>query len=154
MSKKTFSEQDIEILSKNKYVKNVSEKSITYTNEFKIHFLLQNIIIKNYQQIFLRRAGFDINIIGLKRIKCASSRWRTAYKENGVLGMRSTQGEKNRWMSRQRELTKDELIAKQNAEIEYLKAEVELLKKLELHERQARKKDELGGKAFILNLKE
>ena len=35
MSKKTFSEQDIEILSKNKYVKNVSEKSITYTNEFK-----------------------------------------------------------------------------------------------------------------------
>ena len=41
MSKKTFSEQDIEILSKNKYVKNVSEKSITYTNEFKIHFIAE-----------------------------------------------------------------------------------------------------------------
>ena len=52
MSKKTFSEQDIEILSKNKYVKNVSEKSITYTNEF---ILLQNIIIKNYLEIFLKK---------------------------------------------------------------------------------------------------
>ena len=35
--------------------------------------------------------------------------------------------------------TKDEIIAKQNAEIEYLKAEVELLKKLELQERQVKK---------------
>ena len=29
---------------------------------------------------------------------------------------------------RKRELTKDEVIAKQNAEIEYLRAEIELLK--------------------------
>lgn len=54
MSKKTFSEQDIEILSKNKYVKNVSEKSITYTNDLKF-ILLQNIIIKNYLEIFLKK---------------------------------------------------------------------------------------------------
>ena len=35
MSKKLFSSKDIEILSKNKYVKKVSEKGITYTDEFK-----------------------------------------------------------------------------------------------------------------------
>ena len=126
MSKKTFSEQDIEILSKNKYVKNVSEKSITYTNEFKIHFIAEYNNQKLSRDIF-EEVGFDINIIGLKRIKCASSRWRTAYKENGALGLDDTR-RKNSGRPRQRELTKDELIAKQNAEIEYLKAEVELKK--------------------------
>ena len=109
MSKKTFSEQDIEILSKNKYVKNVSEKSITYTNEFKIHFIAEYNNKKLPRNIF-EEAGFDINIIGLKRIKCASSRWRTAYKENGVLGLDDTR-RKNSGRPRQRELTKDELIA-------------------------------------------
>lgn len=148
MSKKTFSEQDIEILSKNKYVKNVSEKSITYTNEFKIHFIAEYNNKKLPRNIF-EEAGFDINIIGLKRIKCASSRWRTAYKENGVLGLDDTR-RKSSGRPRQRELTKDELIAKQNAEIEYLKAEVELLKKLELHERQVRKGKLVAAKAFTL----
>ena len=32
MSKKIFSEKEINELSKNKYVKNVSQKGITYTN--------------------------------------------------------------------------------------------------------------------------
>ena len=54
MSKKTFSEQDIEILSKNKYVKNVSEKSITYTNEFKIHFIAEY-NNKKLPEIFLKK---------------------------------------------------------------------------------------------------
>lgn len=44
-----------------------------------------------------------------------------------MLGLDDTR-RKNSGRPRQRELTKDELIAKQNAEIEYLKAEVELLK--------------------------
>ena len=36
MSKKLFSNEEILILSKNKYIKRVSEKGITYTDEFKI----------------------------------------------------------------------------------------------------------------------
>ena len=54
MSKKTFSEQDIEILSKNKYVKNVSNKSITYTDEFKKKLYLKQKIIKNFQDKYLK----------------------------------------------------------------------------------------------------
>ena len=42
MSKKLFSSKDIEILSKNKYVKKVSEKGITYTDEFKRLFIAEN----------------------------------------------------------------------------------------------------------------
>ena len=39
MSKKIFSEKEINELSKNKYVKKVSEKGITYTDEFKRLFI-------------------------------------------------------------------------------------------------------------------
>ncbi|CAI3654090.1 hypothetical protein CNEO3_90080 [Clostridium neonatale] len=41
MSKKTFSDEEVRSLSNNKYVKKVSNKSITYTNEFKIHFIAE-----------------------------------------------------------------------------------------------------------------
>lgn len=148
MSKKTFSKQDIEVLSRNKYVQNVSEKSITYTNEFKIHFIAEYNNGKSSRTIF-KEAGFDTNIIGLKRIDCCSSRWRDSYKINGVIGLDDTR-RKNSGRPRQRELNKDELIEKQIAEIEYLKAEVELLKKLELHERQVRKGKLVAAKAFSL----
>lgn len=40
MSKK-FLDKDIEMLSDNKYVLKVSKKAITYTNEFKIHFIAE-----------------------------------------------------------------------------------------------------------------
>ena len=39
MSNKIFTEKEIEILSNNKYVKNVSIKGITYTDEFKRIFI-------------------------------------------------------------------------------------------------------------------
>ncbi len=65
MSKKTFSKQDIKALSKNKYVRNVSEKSITYTNKFKINFITKYNNGELLKNIF-EEAGFDINIIGLK----------------------------------------------------------------------------------------
>ena len=42
MSKKLCSSKYIEILSKNKYVKKVSEKVITYTDEFKRLFIAEN----------------------------------------------------------------------------------------------------------------
>lgn len=148
MSKKIFSDREIEVLSNNRYVRNVSVKAITYTNEFKIHFLAQYLNGKSSRAIF-EEAGFDIDMIGSKRIDCSSSRWRKAYKENGVIGLDDTR-RNNSGRSRERSLTKDEIIEKKNAEIEYLKSEVELLKKLELHERQVRKGKLIATEAFRL----
>ncbi len=42
MSNKLFSPEELELLSKNKYVKRVSNKSITYTDEFKQIFITRN----------------------------------------------------------------------------------------------------------------
>ena len=148
MSKKVFSDKDIEILSNNKYVLNVSKKAITYTNEFKIHFIAEYNKGKSSRTIF-EEAGFDSDMIGFRRIDCASSRWRKAYKENGVLELDDTRRNSS-GRPRKRELTKDEIIIKQNAEIEYLKSEVELLKKLELQERQVRKGKVTAAEAFSL----
>ena len=134
MSRIKFTDENVLELAKNIYVKNISNKSITYTNEFKIHFIAEYNNGKTPRQIF-DEAGFNIDIIGTKRIECASSRWRKAYEKSGVLGLDDSRFN-NSGRPRVRELTIEEILAKKDAEIEYLKAELELIKKLELEERQ------------------
>lgn len=100
MSKKIFSDKEIKDLSKNKYVKNVTEKGITYTNEFKLLSVAEYEIGKSYR---------DKSVIGLEGT--------STLKSGRILN---------------HELTMKEILAKKNAEIEYLKAELELVKKLEV----------------------
>ena len=52
MSKKIFTEKEIEILSNNPYVKSVSSKGITYTDEFKRYFIAENEKGKLPREIF------------------------------------------------------------------------------------------------------
>ncbi len=68
------------------------------------------------------------------RCEVAGARWRKAFKDKGVLGLDDTR-KHNSGAKLKRELSKDEIIARKDAEIEYLKTEVEMLKKLELCER-------------------
>ncbi|MGL5753409.1 MAG: HTH domain-containing protein, partial [Paraclostridium sp.] len=66
MSRINFTDKSVSELRKNIYVKNISNKSITYTNEFKIHFIAEYNNGKTPRQIF-SESGFDIDIIGTKR---------------------------------------------------------------------------------------
>lgn len=89
MSKKIFTEKEIKLLSDNNYVKSVSTKGITYTEEFK------NIFITEYEKGKLPREifeeyGFSIDIIGMDRARSSGKRWRASYRENGVSGLRDT----------------------------------------------------------------
>ena len=148
MSKKTFSSEEIKKLSINKYVKNVTEKGITYTNEFKLHFIAEYEIGKTPRQIF-EDAGFDIDIVGIERVKSSSRRWRKSYNDKGVLGLNDTRT-LNSGRTLNRELTLEEILAKKDAEIEYLKAELELVKKLEVSERQVKNNKLKPSKIFEL----
>lgn len=148
MSKKTFTVEEVELLSKNKYVQSVSEKSITYSNEFKIHFIAESKKGKTSRLIF-EEAGFDIGIIGERHCEVAGARWRKAFKDKGVLGLDDTR-KHNSGAKLKRELSKDEIIARKDAEIEYLKTEVEMLKKLELCERQVKRNKLATTDAFGL----
>ena len=68
MSKKIFTEQEILELSKNKYVKNVTAKGITYTNEFKLQFIAEYENGKTSRSIF-EDAGFDQISYFIKALK-------------------------------------------------------------------------------------
>ncbi|NFO97274.1 IS3 family transposase, partial [Clostridium botulinum] len=70
MSKITFSRETIEKLNRNPYVKRVSEKSITYSDEFKRMFIEKYLIGNKPRTIFIE-AGFDVDVIGIKRYEQA-----------------------------------------------------------------------------------
>ena len=133
MSKRLFTEKEVKILSNNPYVKSVSLKGITYTDEFKHLFIEENAGGKLPREIF-EQCGFDIDVLGMDRVRAAGKRWRASYRENGVAGLRDTRGE-NSGRPGERELTLEEKFARLEAQNNLLKAENELLKKIRFAER-------------------
>lgn len=137
MSKKIFTEKEIKILSANPNVKSVSPKGITYTDEFKRLFIIENEKGKFPRQIF-EENEFDIDIIGMKRIESSGKRWRAAYRDNGVVGLRDTR-KGNSGRPSDKKLSLEEKYARLEAANNLLKAENELLKKIDFAERRLKK---------------
>lgn len=133
MSKKIFSDSEVRSLSKNKCVTKVSNKSITYSFEFKKRF------IEEYNQgklprVIFEEVDFDIEVLGMKRIETAGKRWRKTFKEKGELGLKdSRKGKSGRPL--ERKLSDSEKIKRLEAQIKYLEIENEFLKKLDEIER-------------------
>ena len=138
MSNKLFTNGKIKILFKNKYVKNVSMKGITYTDEFKSIFIAENEKGKFPREIF-EECGLDINILGIERIKSAGNRWRAAYRNNGVCRLTDTR-KSNSGRPSENELSIEEKYERLKAHNNLLKAENELLKKIQYLERGLIKK--------------
>ena len=134
MSKITFDEEAIKKLKKNSYVLKVSSKSITYSDEFKRLFV-EEYLKGRLPRIIFEEAGFDLNIIGVKRYEQAAARWIRAYNIDGIIGLRDTRKE-NAGRPTHKELSKDDIISKQEARIKLLEEQVEMLKKLDVTERR------------------
>ena len=135
MGKNYFTPEQVEQLRQNKYVKKVSEKAITYTDEFKELFILEYNNGKPLSQIIIDM-GLDPKILGRQRIKNISNRFRKqALRPEGLKDTRADNPNMGRPSTR--ELTQEEIIAKQKAEIELLKAKVEFLSDLKRLEREA-----------------
>lgn len=137
-----FTEEQVMELSKNPNVKRVSIKGITYQESFKEHFIEAYAKGKATREIFME-SGFDIEILGRERIMSCGKLWR---KQNKRLeGVKDTRkGRSGR--PRTRDLTQEEMIERQKAEIEYLKQERDFLLELKRLERQAIKKLKLSQK--------
>lgn len=138
MTKRLFTKKEQEQLKCNPNVQAISDKAITYMEEFKRHFIAENEKGKLPRTIF-EEAGLDVELIGLKRISSAGKRWRAAYRTTGVVGLQDTR-KMNSGRPIERELSLEEKIARLEAKNRLLQAENELLKKLELLERQMLKK--------------
>lgn len=134
MSKQLFSPEQIEQLQKNPHVLKVSERTITYADAFKSQFIDEYLAGKTPRQIF-EEYGFDIEILGMKRVEQASFRWRKAYEKNGLIGLTDTR-KTSSGRPLQRELTIAEILERQAARIELLEGQVDMLKKLEATERR------------------
>ena len=138
MTKRLLTKKEQALLKENRYVKSVSDKAITYTDEFKRHFIAENENGKLPRDIF-EEAGLSADLIGMDRIKTAAKRWRAAYRKSGVEGLQDTR-KTNSGRPSECELTLEEKIARLEAKNCLLEAENELLKKLDLLERQMLKK--------------
>jgi lactate dehydrogenase-like 2-hydroxyacid dehydrogenase len=134
MSKVIFNDKQIKLLAKNPNVLKVSDKAITYSEEFKNKFIEENSKGILPRKIF-EDNGFDIEIIGLKRIEQAAARWRKKYLDMGVLGLKDSRTS-NSGRPLLRELTAQEEIERLKAKISLLEIENEFLKKLDEIERK------------------
>lgn len=134
MSNRIFTQKEIDTLSQNQYVKNVSARGITYTDEFKRIFIVENELGKFPRDIF-EDHGLDINIVGIKRAKSSGNRWRNAYKKDGICGLNDTRKDHSGRPS-VKELSTEEKYERLKAQNNLLKAENELLKKIHYLERR------------------
>lgn len=132
MSKHFFTEKEIKLLSTNPYVKSVSSKAITYSDEFKRIFIAEY-QKGNFPRNIFEEHGFDIDIIGIKRVESSSKRWRKAYRKDGVLGLNDTR-KGNSGRPSEKELSVNAKLARLEAQNNLLMAENELLKKIRFAE--------------------
>lgn len=135
MSKREFTEDEINELSKNPYIKHVGTKGITYTEEFKAYFIEEKSNGKSTTEIF-KNVGFNTKIIGRKRMDSFSKRT----MKNGIDNIKDNRkGHSGRPKKHpNKELTPEETIELLKHQNALLEQENEFLKKMKfLAERTA-----------------
>lgn len=139
MSKILFNEHQRRQIEANPNVASVSDRSIQYTADFKLKAVQANLQGKGPVQIF-REAGFDLELIGIKKAKSAISRWKKTYQTHGKEGfLEERRGKESTGRPRLENLSAEKKLEKAEARIQLLEAELDLLKKLDEMERQAKK---------------
>ncbi len=139
MSGLHFTQEQQNLLSQNPYITKVTEKSITYSEEFKLYAINEYAKGKTPTEIF-REAGLEPKIIGSKNPVRSLSRWLSVYFKEGQAGL---MGEKRDNKSSGRPKTSDmsleERLIAAETKIAYLQMENEFLKKLDELERRLEK---------------
>lgn len=131
-----FTKDQVEFLSKNKYVVKVSEKAITYSEEFKSIFISEYENGLSSRMIF-EKYGFPFKILGKRRIDGCSSLWRRQAKRTEGLSD-TRKGHSGRPL--ERPLSEEENIARLKNKIAILEQENTYLKKIRLIEKDALRK--------------
>ena len=131
MSKILFTDSQVKKLSKNKWIKKINNKTITFTNEFKYKLVKECENYKKFPQDVFRECGIEPEIVGVKRYEQAAYRWR---KQINSIGEIKDNRKDNKGRPLEHELSDNEKLKRAEAKIKLLEAENELLKKNELIE--------------------
>ncbi len=132
MSKRIFTEEQIQELSRNPNVASCGAKSVSYKKEFKIF------AVKRYHEgltprdIF-RDAEISIALVGRKAPKWCMKRWIKVFREKGEVGLMEDNRKGNNPKGRPKgigNLSDKEKLKYLEAEVAYLKAENDFLAKL------------------------
>lgn len=134
MSKLKFSKEDIEKLKDNPYILNITEKAITYADEFKEKFVeLYNKGIMP-TEIF-RKCEISPEIVGQRRIDTFSYRVKQKIKDGKLL--EDDRKEKS-GRPKVKQLSKDEEIQQLKHKIKYQEQQIEFLKKISFVEKKVK----------------
>lgn len=132
MSKRIFTQEQVNELRQNPNVANCSERSILYHKKFKV------LAIEKYLQgmppswIF-KEAGFNLAIIGCSIPEECLKRWRRIFKKKGKAGLTADGRKGNNPHGRPKgieNLSDKEKIKYLETQVAYLKAENDFLAKL------------------------
>jgi transposase-like protein len=132
MSKRRFTKEEIEILSKNENVSKCSEKSITYSNLFKIKAVKEYKEGKSSRDIFTE-AFFDLRMIGKDSPGEHLKQWNKICKTKGLDCFKKEtrgRGKGGGRPKKPKDLTDTDKIKRLEAEVAYLKAENDFFMKL------------------------
>ena len=118
MGRGILTTEEIAELKLNHYVEDVRGSRIVYSDEFKQLFVREYFSGKKPRTIF-REAGFNVNVLGSKRIERCSARWREA-NASGSLGEKFENN--NFYEKNENEVIKlKRIISEQEKEIEMLR---------------------------------
>lgn len=131
-----FTQEQIDHLKANHYVKSISDSTISFTEDFKRYFYEQRKSGKSARDIFLT-CGIDPDVLGEKRVVgfCYMLN-KQAKREAGFADMR----EHNRFHPPKAcEETTEARLKRLEHELAYTRQEVEFLKKIQMADMEARK---------------
>ena len=124
-----FTEEQVRMLRSNPCVKSATPKYISFTKEFMEEFVALHSKGQTRYEIF-ESHGLPVDLIGKKTIKKTTEGW--VRKSNSGIPL----SDEKKGRPRTRELTKDEVIARQKAKIEMLEQENEFLRQIRRLERR------------------
>ena len=124
-----FTDDQVRMLRSNPWVKSATPRCISFTKEFMEEFISLHSKGQTRYEIF-ESHGLPVEVIGKKRIKNATHNWIT--KSNSGVEL----SDEKRGRPRTRDLTQEEIIARQQAKIEMLQQENDFLRQIRGLERR------------------
>lgn len=124
-----FTDEQVSMLQSNPWVKSATPKYISFTKEFMEEFIALHSEGQTRYEIF-ESHGLPVDVIGKKTIKKTTENW--VAKANKSIEL----SDEKRGRPRTRDLTQEEIIARQKAQIEMLQQENDFLRQIRRLERR------------------
>ena len=124
-----FTDEQVSLLRSNPWVKSVTPKYVSFTKEFMEEFISLHSEGQTRYEIF-ESHGLPVDVMGKKAIKRATDNW--IKKANKSIEL----SDEKRGRPRKRDLTQEEIIARQKAKIEMLQQENDFLRQIRRLERR------------------